>query len=184
MAAEHVSIRPAEASDLGAVERIYAHYVSTTTVSFELEPPDAAAWHDRFAHVTGAGLPFLVAELSEVDGVAGDGVAGDGSAGVAGYAYCAPWKPRPAYRRTVEDSIYVAPWAGRRGVGGQLLGALLDACVAAGVREVIAVIVDTGDPASTRLHTRHGFVTAGRLARVGFKHGTWLDTMLLQRGLA
>jgi L-amino acid N-acyltransferase YncA len=175
MAAELVSIRPAEASDLGAVERIYAHYVSNTTVSFELEPPDAAAWRDRFAKVTEAGLPFLVAELP------GDGVPGGG---VAGYAYCSPWKPRPAYRHTVEDSIYVAPWAGRRGVGGRLLGALLDACAAAEVREVIAVIVDTGDPASTRLHTRHGFVAAGRLARVGFKHGIWLDTVLLQRGLA
>jgi phosphinothricin acetyltransferase len=168
MTAEHVSIRPADAADLGAVEQIYAHYVRNTTVSFELTPPDAAEWRDRFGKVTAAGLPFLVAELA-------------GS--VAGYAYCSPWKPRPAYRQTVEDSIYVAPWAGRRGVGGQLLGALIEACGAAEVREVIAVIVDTGDPASVRLHERHGFVTAGRLARVGFKHDTWLDTMLLQRGL-
>jgi len=169
MAAEHVSIRPAEAPDLGAVEQIYAHYVRNTTVSFELAPPDAATWRDRFDKVAEAGLPFLVAELPE--------------GGVAGYAYCSPWKPRPAYRQTVEDSIYVAPWAGRRGVGGRLLGALLEACAAAEVREVIAVIVDTGDPASVRLHGRHGFVEAGRLARVGFKHDTWLDTVLLQRSL-
>jgi L-amino acid N-acyltransferase YncA len=184
MAAELVSIRPAEASDLGAVERIYAHYVSNTTVSFELEPPDAAAWRDRFAKVTEAGLPFLVAELPE-DGVPGDGLAGDGLAGggVAGYAYCSPWKPRPAYRHTVEDSIYVAPWAGRRGAGGMLLAALLDGCAAAGVREVIAVIADTGDPASVQLHIRHGFLPAGRLTRVGFKHGSWLDTVLMQRSL-
>ncbi|HEX4248506.1 MAG TPA: GNAT family N-acetyltransferase [Pseudonocardia sp.] len=169
MTAEQLTVRPAERADLGAVERIYAHYVSTTTVSFELTPPDAAAWHERFDRVTEAGLPFLVAELP--------------SDGVAGYAYCSPWKPRPAYRHTVEDSIYVAPWAGRRGVGGQLLGALLDECTAAGVRQVIAVIVDTGDPASIGLHDRHGFVAAGRLTGVGFKHDRWLDTVLLQRSL-
>jgi phosphinothricin acetyltransferase len=150
MTAETVTVRPAELADLGAVERIYAHYVSTTTVSFELAPPDAAAWRDRFANVTEAGLPFLVAELP--------------TDGVAGYAYCSPWKPRPAYRHAVEDSIYVAPWAGRRGVGGRLLGALLEASAVAGVREVIAVIVDTGDPSSLRLRAARvrGRRAAGR----------------------
>jgi L-amino acid N-acyltransferase YncA len=179
MTAEVPIIRPAEVADLSAIGRIYAHYVTSTTATFELEPPDASAWRDRFTLVSTAGLPFLVAELPD----AGAGGGGGGGDVVAGYAYCSPWKPRPAYRHTVEDSIYVAPWAGRRGAGGRLLAALLDGCAAAGVREVIAVIADTGDPASVRLHTRHGFVPAGRLSRVGFKHGGWLDTVLLQRSL-
>ncbi|MDT7557347.1 MAG: hypothetical protein QOI68_1817 [Pseudonocardiales bacterium] len=130
MAAEVPIIRPAEVADLSAIERIYGHYVTNTTASFELEPPDASAWRDRFALVSAAGLPFVVAEL---------------------------------------------PAAGGGGVGG--------GGVVAGVREVIAVIADTGDPASVRLHTRHGFLPAGRLTRVGFKHGSWLDTVLLQRSL-
>ncbi|MDT7660757.1 MAG: hypothetical protein QOD04_313, partial [Pseudonocardiales bacterium] len=126
----------------------------------------------------------VVAELpaAAVDGVYGVGGGGGGGV-VAGYAYCSPWKSRPAYRHTVENSIYVAPWAGRRGAGGLLLAAPLDGCAVAGVREVIAVIADTGDPASVQLHTRHGFLPAGRLTRVGFKHGSWLDTVLLQRSL-
>ena len=175
MTAEVPIIRPAEVADLSAIERIYGHYVTNSTATFELEPPDASAWRDRFALVSAAALPFLVAELA-AGGGGGGGV-------VAGYAYCSPWKPRPAYRHTVENSIYVAPWAGRRGAGGLLLAALLDGCVVAGVREVIAVIADTGDPASVQLHTRHGFLPAGRLTRVGFKHGSWLDTVLLQRSL-
>jgi phosphinothricin acetyltransferase len=180
MAAEVPIIRPAEVTDLSAIERIYGHYVTNTTATFELEPPDASAWRDRFALVSAAGLPVVVAELPAA---AGGGVGGRGGGVVAGYAYCSPWKSRPAYRHTVENSIYVAPWAGRRGAGGMLLAALLDGCAVAGVREVIAVIADTGDPASVQLHTRHGFVPAGRLSRVGFKHGGWLDTVLLQRSL-
>lgn len=181
MAAEVPIIRPAEVADLSAIERIYGHYVTNTTASFELEPPDASDWRDRFALVSAAGLPFVVAELAGAGGDAGARVGGGGV--VAGYAYCSPWKSRPAYRHTVENSIYVAPWAGRRGAGGLLLAALLDGCAVAGVRQVIAVIADTGDPASVQLHTRHGFLPAGRLTRVGFKHGSWLDTVLLQRSL-
>jgi phosphinothricin acetyltransferase len=101
--------------------------------TFELDPPDRAEWQRRFDAVVGSGLPFLTAML-------------DGS--VAGYAYCGPWKPRPAYRHTVEDSVYLAPGAVGRGVGGKLLDALLDHCARAGVREVIAVIVDAGGAAS------------------------------------
>jgi phosphinothricin acetyltransferase len=185
MTAEVPIIRPAEVTDLDAIERIYAHYVTATTTTFELEPPDAAAWRDRFGLVSAAGLPFVVAELPAAGWDANGGAGGRTGGGgvVAGYAYCSPWKPRPAYRHTVEDSIYVAPWAGRRGAGGRLLAALLDGCVVAGVREVIAVIADTGDPASVQLHTRHGFLPAGRLTQVGFKHGSWLDTVLLQRSL-
>ncbi|MFG1932767.1 GNAT family N-acetyltransferase [Mycobacterium sp. NPDC048908] len=161
-------IRPTTADDLEAIGAIYAHYVQAGVATFELVAPDAAEWRHRFTAVTEAGLPFLTAML-------------DGR--VAGYAYCGPWKTRPAYRRTVEDSIYVAPDAAGQGVGGRLLDALLEHCAAAGVREVIAVIVDAGGAASLALHRNRGFVDAGRLTRVGFKHGRWLDTVLLQRSL-
>ncbi|WP_028938271.1 GNAT family N-acetyltransferase [Pseudonocardia spinosispora] len=163
-----MTVRQALTEDLDAIGEIYAHYVRHSVTTFELDPPDRQAWRARFDAVTGAGLPFLVAEL-------------DGA--VAGYAYCTPWKPRPAYRGTVENSIYVAPWATRRRVGAKLLDALLVACPEAGVREVIAVIVDSGDPSSVELHRRHGFVEAGRLAKVGIKHGFQLDTMLYQRSI-
>lgn len=164
-----MSARPAVPSDLAAIAEIYAHYVTGSVATFELDPPDAREWLRRFTAVTDAGLPFLVTER-------------DGA--LAGYAYCGPWKTRPAYRATVEDSVYVAPWALGRGCGTELLAALLDACGRAGIREVIAVIADSGDPASVALHRRFGFVDAGRLARVGHKHDRFVDTVLLQRSLA
>jgi len=164
-----MSTRTATLDDLDAIAEIYRHYVATSVATFEMDPPDAAEWRRRFAAITDAGLPFLVTER-------------DGA--VAGYAYCGPWKSRPAYRSTVEDSVYVAPSAVGKGCGTELVRALLDACVALGVREVIAVIADTGDPASVELHRRCGFVDAGRLTRVGFKHGRYVDTLLLQRTLA
>jgi phosphinothricin acetyltransferase len=161
--------RPAAPSDLTAIAEIYAHYVTGSVATFELDPPDAEEWLRRFASVTGAGLPFLVTER-------------DGA--VAGYAYCGPWRTRPAYRATVEDSVYVAPWALGRGCGAELLAALLEACGHIGVREVIAVIADSGDAASIALHRRFGFVDAGRLTRVGHKHDRFVDTVLLQCSLA
>jgi len=162
-------IRPTSADDLEAVGAIYARYVQGGVATFETVAPDAMEWRRRFDAVRNAGLPFLTATL-------------DGR--VVGYAYCGPWKSRPAYRHTVEDSIYVSPDAAGRGVGGRLLDALLEHCAVAGVREVIAVIVDSGDAASLALHRDRGFVDAGRLTRVGFKHGRWLDTVLLQRSVA
>lgn len=161
--------RAATPGDLPAVAEIYAHYVQTSVATFELDPPDEQEWRRRFDAVVAAGLPFLVVERD---------------AAVAGYAYCAPWKTRPAYAGTVEESVYVSPSAVGTGCGTELLRALLDACRAAGLRQVIAVIVDAGDPASLELHRRFGFVDAGRLVGVGVKHGRRLDTLLLQRGLA
>ncbi|GAA5175959.1 GNAT family N-acetyltransferase [Pseudonocardia eucalypti] len=163
------TIRPAAPDDLEAVGEIYAHYVAHSTATFELAVPDTAAWTERYHAITGAGLPFLVVEL-------------DGK--LAGYAYCTPWKAREAYRHTAENSIYLAPWATGRGLGGPLLAELVTAASAAGIRELIAVIADTGDPASALLHRRHGFTEAGRLRRVGRKHDRWLDTILMQRALA
>lgn len=154
---------------LTAIAEIYAGYVWTSTATFELTPPGVDEWTRRFTAITDAGLPFLVAEV-------------DGQ--IAGYAYCSPWKPRPAYRQTVENSIYLAPWATGRGVGGALLDALLDRCRAGGLREVVAVIADPErNTASPALHRGRGFADAGLLRNVGYKHEQWLDTLLLQKSL-
>jgi L-amino acid N-acyltransferase YncA len=113
-------------------------------------------------------LPFLVATV-------------DGK--VVGYSFCSRWRPRPAYRFTVEDSIYIAPQAVGKGIGSTMLAALLDRCKATGIREMVAVIATGGNEASLRLHRRFGFRDAGRLERVGYKSDRWLDTVLLQRSL-
>jgi len=162
------TIRPAQAGDLDAIGDIYAHYVRTGVATFELAPPDRAELTRRFDDVVACGLPFVTATL-------------DGD--VVGFAYCAQWKTRAAYLHTVEDSLYVAPHAVGSGIGGRLLDRLLTDCAQAGVRQVIAVIVDTGGAPSVALHRNRGFVDAGRLTAVGFKHGQWLDTILLQCSL-
>ncbi|TDD33156.1 N-acetyltransferase family protein [Actinomadura sp. KC06] len=162
------TVRPAQPRDLEAIARIYAHYVLNTTVTFEQDPPDAHDWWRRLDAVQARGLPFLVAEQTGK---------------VMGFAYCKPWRTRSAYRRTVEDSVYLMPEAVGRGMGRTLLEALLRDCAAAGIRQVIAVIVETGDPTSSALHKSCGFVDAGRLSAVGHKHGRWLDTLMLQRAL-
>ena len=163
-----VLVRAAVPGDMDPVAEIYAHYVTSSVATFDTSAPGAADWRCKLGDLAGRGLPFLVA---------------DAGGEVAGYAYATPWKTRPAYRHTVEDSIYLAPaWRGR-GLGQPLLGALLDACTQAGVRQVIAVIADSGEDASAALHRRAGFTEAGRLVRVGYKHGRWIDTLLLQRDL-
>jgi phosphinothricin acetyltransferase len=163
-----VTIRAVRPADLDAVAGIYAHYVTATVVTFEEVPPTAADWGRRLDDLAGRNLPFLVAE--------------EGGA-VAGYAYASPWRPRPAYRHTVEDSVYLSPGQTGRGLGRALLGTLLAGCGPAGARQVIAVIADTGDGASVALHRRFGFEPAGRLRQVGRKHGRWIDTILMQREL-
>jgi phosphinothricin acetyltransferase len=102
---------------------------------------------------------------------------------IAGYAYASPWRPKPAYRHTAEDSVYLAPGQRGRGLGRLLLESLLAGCADAGVRQVIAVIADSGEPASMALHRACGFTDAGRLSRVGYKHDRWIDTVLMQREL-
>ena len=162
------SVRPAAADDLGAIAGIFAHYVASSIVTFEEDPPTVAQWRQRLVGLAECGLPFLVAEAGGT---------------VAGYAYASPWRPKPAYRHTVEDSVYLAPACRGKGLGRVLLDALLAACATAGVRQVIAVIADTGDPASVALHRACGFTDAGRLTQVGHKHGRWIDTVLLQHAL-
>jgi L-amino acid N-acyltransferase YncA len=161
-------IRPAVPADLDAVAEIFAHYVRHTVITFEETPPPPAVWHRRLGDLAAQGLPFLVADLS-----------GE----VAGYAYAAPWRPKPAYRHTVEDSVCLAPGRTGQGLGTALLGSLLTACSQTHVRQMIAVIADTGTEASLALHRRFGFTVAGRLTAVGHKHGRWIDTVLMQRPL-
>jgi L-amino acid N-acyltransferase YncA len=173
-------VRPAGPDDLAAVAGIYAHYVTGTVATFDETPPAVADWRQRLDHLSGLGLPFLVAKVGE-EGRVGEEATVGGE--VVGYAYASPWRPKPAYRHTVEDSVYLAPaWTGR-GLGTALLQALLDGCGRAGARQVVAVIADTGTDASAALHRRLGFEHAGRLTGVGYKHGRWVDTILMQRAI-
>ncbi len=162
-------VRATSPDDLDAISSIYAHHVETGVATFELIPPHREEWERRLAMARERELPFLTAVLDDE---------------IVGYAYCAPWKLRPAYRHTVENSIYLTPQCAGRGIGTALLQGLLDGCAAAGIREVIAVVADTDEAAaSLALHRKHGFAEAGRLRAVGHKHGRWLDTVLLQCSL-
>jgi len=162
-------IRAAANADAEHIAAIFAHYVTSTMVTFELEPPTIQDWQDKVRESQSAGRPFVV------------GVA---SGQVVGYAYVSPWRLKPAYRHTVEDSVYLAPGHTGLGYGRSLLADLLARASGTGARQVIAVIADTGHPASVRLHQGAGFTQAGRLRQVGFKHGHWIDTLLLQRDLS
>ncbi len=173
-------VRPAIPADAEQVAAIFAHYVATSVATFEEVPPTAADWRRRLGELSRQNLPFLVAEV----GQGGQGVEAAGDTGaVCGYAYASPWRPKPAYRYTVEDTVYISPGHTGRGLGGALLGGLLAGCADAGARQVIAVIADTGSDVSAALHRRFGFAEAGRLCRVGRKHGRWIDTVLMQRDL-
>jgi L-amino acid N-acyltransferase YncA len=164
-----LAIRPAKTSNIPAITRIYSHAVEHGTASFELAPPDQAEMARRMSDLAGKGFPYLAAEI--------DGV-------LAGYAYAGPYRARPAYRLTVEDSVYIAPDTHRRGVGRALLAALIEACEARGFQQMIAVIGDsTKQAASIGLHVALGFRHVGILENVGFKHGRWLDSVLMQREL-
>ena len=161
-------IRPAEPRDVPAITRIYAHAVRYGTASFELEPPDEAEIGQRHRSLIGGGFPYLVAEI--------DGV-------MAGYAYAGPYRARPAYRFTVEDSIYIAPDMQRRGIGRALLDRLLIESEARGFRQMIAVIGDSAQTSSIELHAAAGFRMVGNFESVGFKFGRWLDTVLMQKAM-
>jgi L-amino acid N-acyltransferase YncA len=161
-------IRPSTDADIPAVTAIYAHHVRHGLASFELEPPGEEEMARRRAEVLERGFPYLVAEI-------------DG--GVAGYAYAAPYRPRPAYRFTAEDSVYIHPDHTRKGLGRLLLAAVIARCEELGCRQMIAVIGDSANAASIGLHRALGFEHAGTLRTVGFKHGRWVDTVLMQRAL-
>ena len=156
-----LSIRPAKPSDIPAITRIYAHAVEHGTASFELTPPDEAEMGRRMQALLDGKFPYFVAEI-------------DGA--IAGYAYASLYRTRPAYRFTVEDSVYVAPDMHRRGIGKVLLEKLIEACTALGFRQMIAVIGDSNQAASIGVHKACGFVDAGNLRDIGWKFGRWLDT--------
>jgi L-amino acid N-acyltransferase YncA len=163
-----VRIRPAEPGDAAAIAEIYAYYVEKTAASFEEAPPEPGVVAARLDAIGRAGLPFLVAEEE---------------GRVVGYAYLHPYHDRSAYRRTAEDSVYVAADARGGGIGRALLERLLEDGERAGIREVIAIIALTDERTSVDLHRAFGFDEVGRLRAVGFKHGRWYDTVLMQRSL-
>jgi phosphinothricin acetyltransferase len=161
-------VRNAGAADLPRITQIYAHHVRTGLASFETEPPGEAEMRERFEIVRAKGYPYLVCEC-------------DGH--VAGYAYANLYRTRPAYRFTLEDSVYVDPeFAGRR-IGRALLARLIADCEAIGCRSLVAVIGDSGNTASIALHSALGFRHVGTLRAIGFKHGRWVDSVLMQRAV-
>jgi phosphinothricin acetyltransferase len=163
-----VPIRPAVQADVPAITRIYAHSVRTGTASFELEPPSEAEMARRMQALLDGGYPYIVAEI-------------DGA--VAGYAYAGPYRPRPAYRFSVEDSIYIDPSARRRGVGRALLDRLIDESERRGFRQMIAVIGDSAQTPSIELHRAAGFRMIGTFENCGYKFDRWLDSVFMQRAL-
>ncbi len=163
-----VLIRPATQADIPAITSIYAHSVRTGTASFELEPPDEAEMARRMRALLESGYPYVLAELGGA---------------VVGYAYAGAYRPRPAYRYSVEDSIYIDPGAQRKGVGRALLDRLIAECDARGFRQMIAVIGDSAQTPSIELHRAAGFRMVGTVENVGYKFGRWLDSVNMQRAL-
>jgi L-amino acid N-acyltransferase YncA len=163
-----IHIRPAAIGDVPAITRIYAHAVEYGTASFEIEPPDEAEMARRLRALLDNNYPYLVAEHAGT---------------IAGYAYANAYRPRPAYRWSVEDSIYVAPQLQRQRIGSRLLARLIDEAEQRGFRQMIAVIGDSAQTPSIAVHARAGFTHIGTVRAVGFKHGSWLDTVLMQRAL-
>ena len=162
-------LRPTRETDIPAITAIYAEAVLTGTASYELDPPGAAEMTRRWRELVAGNYPHLAAIR-------------DGR--LLGYAYAGPYRPRPAYRYSVEDSIYVAPDGQGSGVGRTLLAALIVECERRGFRQMIAVIGGgTEHPASVGLHAALGFRRIGVIEASGFKHGRWLDTVLMQRAL-
>ena len=165
---ESLSIRPATPADIAAITRIYAEAVRHGTASFELEPPDEVEMARRFRSLLEGGYPYLAAETGGT---------------LVGYAYAGPYRPRPAYRFSVEDSVYIDTGAQRRGIGRALLSRLIEAAERRGFRQMIAVIGDSAQTASIALHRALGFRMIGTIENVGFKFDRWLDTVLMQRAL-
>lgn len=163
-----VITRPASTADIPAITAIYAEQVSYGTATFEVVPPDEEEMARRMAELVAAGYPYVVAERERR---------------VLGYSYAGAYRTRPGYRNTVEDSVYLAKDARGQGIGGALLRLVIDESTARGFRQMIAIIGDSENVASVRLHTAAGFTVAGTLKDVAYKHGRWLDSVLMQRGL-
>lgn len=163
-----IVVRDSAESDIPSIHAIYSHHVLHGLASFEEAPPDLAEIARRRAEIVGRALPHLVATRESA---------------IVGYAYAGPFRPRSAYRYTLEDSIYVSPDAQRLGIGRHLLAELLHRSAAAGYRQVVAVIGDSANHASIGLHAAMGFAQVGCLRSVGFKFGRWVDSVLMERAL-
>jgi phosphinothricin acetyltransferase len=160
------AVRDATETDLPGIAAIYAHHVRTGLASFETEPPSDAEMRARFEAVRAKGFPYLACEIG---------------GRLAGFAYASLYRARPAYRYALEDSVYVHPEAAGRGAGRALLSALVERCEAIGCRQLVAVIGDSANEASIGLHSALGFEKAGTLRSIGYKHGRWVDSVLMQR---
>jgi L-amino acid N-acyltransferase YncA len=163
-----VRIRPAAPADIAAIARIYAHAVEHGTASFETEPPTEAEMAQRRQKLLEKDYPYLVAEIAGA---------------VAGYAYAGPYRDRRAYDWCIEDSIYVAPELHRKGIGRLLLTHLIAEAERRDFRQMLGVIGDSANTASVAVHAAVGFRLIGTFQSIGFKHGRWLDTVLMQRAL-
>lgn len=161
-------IRAVTDADVPAIQSIYAHHVATSLGTFETEPPSVPEMRARCTGIVQAGLPYLVGEI-------------DGR--VVGYVYANQFRPRAAYRGTLEDSIYVAADATGRGVGKALLAALIDQCIALGMRQLLALIGDSNNGASIGVHRACGFAHVGVMTNVGRKLDRWVDVVIMQRAL-
>jgi phosphinothricin acetyltransferase len=166
---EDIKLRPVTEADMKQIAEIYNYYVVNSVVTFDIEPTTESTWLEKFEYLNGLELPFIVAESA--------------SGTIFGFAYVAPWRQKAAYRRTVEDTIYLRPAAIGKRIGTKLLAELIEKSRAAGVREIVAVISDKGADPSIALHEAFGFKKQGHLAKVGFKFNRWLGTVLLQKSL-
>lgn len=166
--AHSLTIGPCAESHMEAIQAIYAHYVATNLATFELEPPSVAQMLSRRADILQGGYPYLVAHR-------------DGE--VVGYAYGSAYRSRPAYRHTVEDSIYVAPGMRQAGIGSALLRELIRQCEQRGFRQMVGVVGNSANTGSLKVHEALGFTRVGTLGCVGYKFGQWVDTVLMQRAL-
>jgi phosphinothricin acetyltransferase len=165
---DQLVVRPSTETDLPDITRIYGHYVHHSTATFELAPPTEKEMAERRSNILTQNLPYLVAEQNDK---------------IVGYAYAGQYRPRPGYQYTIEDSVYIHPEHLGRSLGQALLTALIETCERGPWRQMIAVIGDTANTASIRLHERFGFRIAGTLYSVGFKFNRWVDSILLQRQL-
>ena len=166
---EAIELRLATSEDIKQITEIYNYYVVNSVVTFDIEKSTEATWQEKLDYLNGLGLPFIVAQSA--------------SGNVLGFAYVAPWRAKAAYRRTVENTIYLRPAAIGKRLGTRLLADLIERSKAAGVKEIVAVISDKGADTSIALHEAFGFKKQGHLAKVGFKFNRWLGTVLLQKSL-
>lgn len=163
------TIRDATAEDLPAVLALYRHYVRNSVVTFDEKPPSLRAYRSQFSHTHKLGYPFIVAQSPSGD--------------ILGFARVVQFRDKAAFRHTVESTIYLGPASTGRGLGRALLERLIELCREAGIREMIAVIADSGADASLALHRSMGFEQTGRMGKVGFKFGRWIGIVTMQKSL-